>query len=94
MTRLEKIVRAFYICWNGPDCKRYRLPVTAKDPLQEIPGVGPRFCVVLRELGIERVSDLKDRDPLLLYDRLCTMDGGYVDRCVLYEFRCAVYYPS
>jgi len=44
--------------------------VAAQDPLQEVPGVGPRICVVLRELVIASMSGLKGRDPLLLYDRL------------------------
>lgn len=68
--------------------------MAAQDPLQKVPGVGPRNCVVLRELGIASVSGLKGRGPLLLYDRLCTIDGGYVDRCVLYVFRRAVYYAT
>lgn len=54
--------------------------MAAQGPLQEVPRVGPRICVVLRELGIASVSGLKGRDPLLLYDCLCTIDGGYVDR--------------
>ncbi len=65
-----------------------------KDPLQKIPHVGPRTATVLRELGVQQVSDLVGRDPLLLYERLCVMDGGYVDRCVLYVFRCAVYFAT
>lgn len=65
-----------------------------QDPLQAIPGVGPRTVTVLNDLGIHAVADLVGKDPLLLYDRLYTMDGGYVDRCVLYVFRSAVYYAS
>ena len=65
-----------------------------RDPLQEIPGVGPRTSTVLRGLGIERVSDLVGADPAQLYERQCVIEGGYVDRCVLYVFRSAVYYAS
>ena len=64
------------------------------DPLQEIPGVGPSISAVLRALGIERVADLERRDPEQLYQRLCVLQGEPVDRCVLYVFRCAVYYAT
>ena len=66
---------------------------TRKDPLQTIPGVGPRTAEDLRALGIRRVSDLRDRDPERLYARLVRLNGPQ-DRCVLYVFRCAVYYAS
>lgn len=29
-----------------------------------------------------------------MYLRLCAQEGAHVDRCVLYVFRCAVYYAS
>lgn len=48
---------------------------------------------MLREAGIRRVTDLRGRDPERLYRRLCTR-RGHVDRCVLYTFRCAVYFAS
>ncbi len=62
--------------------------------LREIPGIGPSMEQVLRDLGIHRVSDLRGRDPEELYDRLCHLRGAHMDRCVLYVFRCAVYYAS
>ena len=62
--------------------------------LQEIPGVGPSIAKDLWGLGIKKVSDLKRRDPERLYRRLCQQEGQHVDRCVLYVFRCAVYYAS
>ncbi|MBN1594876.1 pathogenicity locus, partial [candidate division FCPU426 bacterium] len=48
----------------------------------------------LWELGIRRVSDLPGQDPEKMYLRLCAQKGGRVDRCVLYVFRCAVYFAS
>lgn len=60
--------------------------------LQEIPGVGPSLANDLFILGIRRVSDLKKKDPEKLYRRLEAHVGQHVDRCVLYVFRCAVYY--
>jgi hypothetical protein len=68
--------------------------MVSRDPLQEIPGVGPSISADLRGLGIERVADLVGRDPVQLYGRQCAIQGGYVDRCVLYVFRCAVYYAT
>jgi hypothetical protein len=66
---------------------------TARDELQTIPGVGPSIAADLRRLGIRRVSDLKARNPERLYARMCR-ESGPQDRCLLYVFRCAVYYAS
>ena len=68
--------------------------MTQRDPLQEIPGVGPSISADLKSLGIERVGDLTGADPQALYERLCVQHGGPIDRCVLYVFRCAVYYAT
>ena len=62
--------------------------------LQVISGVGPSIAKDLWGLGIKKVSDLKGHDPERLYRRLCKLEGHHVDRCVLYVFRCAVYYAS
>lgn len=62
--------------------------------LQQIPGVGPSLADKLILLGITKVSDLKGVNPEELYQRLCKLKGQHVDRCVLYVFRCAVYYAS
>jgi hypothetical protein len=62
--------------------------------LQEIPGVGPSIARDLCDLGVQRVADLRGADPEQLYRRLCTLRGVPVDRCVLYVFRCAVYYAG
>ncbi|MGH7591143.1 MAG: helix-hairpin-helix domain-containing protein [Gemmatimonadales bacterium] len=65
-----------------------------KDPLQLIPGIGPSLAADLRLLGIRTVSGLKGRDPDRLYRRLERLTGGPQDRCVLYTFRCAVYFAE
>lgn len=62
--------------------------------LQEIPGVGRAIAQDLWQLGIRSVRDLKDQDPKGLYRRLCVQEGTQVGRCMLYVFRCAVYYAS
>lgn len=62
--------------------------------LRRIPGIGVSLARDLLSLGIRRVSDLKAGDPQALYDRLCEQTGQHQDRCVLYTFRCAVYFAS
>jgi hypothetical protein len=73
---------------DGPRFKR------KVDELQAIPGIGPSLAEDLRSLGVKRVVDLKGRDPKRLYDRLNELTGVRQDPCVLYTFRCAVYYAS
>ena len=64
------------------------------DDLQTIPGIGPSMAQDLRSLGIYRVRELVGQDPSLLYKRLCQIHGMHVDRCVLYVFRCAIYFAT
>lgn len=63
---------------------------TQKSDLTSIPGVGKNMADHLNALGVERVEDLKGQDPEALYARECAMQGGTVDRCVLYVYRLAV----
>lgn len=72
--------------------RRQRRP--PRDELQTIPGIGPAMAIDLRDLGIRRVTDLKGRDPERMYQRLIALRGAHQDRCVLYVFRCAVYFAS
>jgi hypothetical protein len=65
-----------------------------KQDLESIPGVGSSIAKDLKDLGFERVTDLVDQDPQLMYDRLCSIRGMQMDRCLLYVFRCAVYFAS
>ncbi len=62
--------------------------------LRVIPGVGPSIARDLEDLGFCRVDDLRGADPEAMYERLGTLRGSHVDRCMLYVFRCAVYYAS
>ena len=62
--------------------------------LQQIPGVGPSIAGDLQGIGITSIAELKDGDPQALYDRVCKATGQIQDRCLLYVFRCAVYYAS
>ena len=62
--------------------------------LQEIPGVGKSIAQDLYDLGICKIADLKNKDAEGMYKQLCTIRGQHIDRCMLYVFRCAVYYAS
>ena len=61
---------------------------------RRIPGVGKQIAEDLWQLGFRQVSDLKGRDPEQLYLDHCELMGCKVDRCMLYVFRCAVYFAS
>ncbi|ETA68142.1 holliday junction resolvasome, DNA-binding subunit [Methanolobus tindarius DSM 2278] len=67
---------------------------TVTKELMIIPGVGKKIADDLWNLGIRGVSELKNRDPENLYRQLCDFQGMHVDRCMLYVFRCAVYFAS
>ena len=62
--------------------------------LESIPGVGPSIAEDLRVLGYRTIADLKDQNPQYMYDKLCALQGAKLDRCLLYVFRCAVYFAS
>ncbi len=61
---------------------------------QTIPGVGKSIAQDFFNIGLRSIDDLKGNDPEELYDQLCQYQGMHVDRCMLYVFRCAVYYAS
>ena len=65
-----------------------------RDPLQVIPGIGVAGAGDLRALGIEQVDQLPGRDPEDLYAGMKEIQGPTLDRCVLYVFRCAVYFAE
>lgn len=62
--------------------------------LRRIPGVGPTIARDLLRLGIRTVPELRGADPQALYEALCRDQGMHVDRCMLYVFRCAVYFAG
>lgn len=59
-----------------------------------IPGVGKSIAEDLWNIGLRSLQDLKEQNPEELYNALCLQQGQHVDRCMLYIFRCAVYYAS
>jgi len=62
--------------------------------LQNIPGVGPNIAQDLVDIGIKSISDIRDKNPDKLYQKLIKLRGQPVDRCVLYVFRCAAHFAS
>jgi hypothetical protein len=67
---------------------------THRDELQRIPGVGPSIAKDLRGLGIRKIADLKGRSPQRMFERSNQLRGVVQDRCLLYVFRCAVYFAE
>jgi len=61
--------------------------------LTTIPGVGKSIAKDLENIGVKKVEDLKGNDPQKLYEKL-NQKFGHQDRCILYVFRCAVYFAS
>ena len=62
--------------------------------LQTIPGVGKSISQDLVDIGIKSVSDLKGKNPEVLYEKSNRLAGAKQDRCLLYVFRCAVYFAE
>jgi hypothetical protein len=62
--------------------------------LQKIPGVGKSIAQDLYNLGYRSIDELKTAEPIMMYERLCIKAGKHLDRCLLYTFRCAVYFAS
>lgn len=60
--------------------------------LQEIPNIGPSLAESLGRAGIKRPTQLKGKDPYVLYARLCKRTGVRHDPCVLDTFISAVRY--
>ena len=87
---------------NSPNIRiSYRVYMNNKDhkhnvlaEFRHIPGVGKTIAEDLWQLGIRSLSDIEKANPEELYEALCVLQKTRVDRCMLYVFRCAVYYAS
>jgi hypothetical protein len=62
--------------------------------LMKIPGVGKSIANDLRMINIVKIDDLKGKDPEILFDQSNRVAGSVQDRCLLYVFRCAVYFAE
>lgn len=67
---------------------------TEASDLQSIPGVGKSIAQDLVNIGITKVTDLDGKDPEELFNKSNSQVGVIQDRCLLYVFRCAVYYAE
>jgi len=70
------------------------LEKAALKELQTIPGVGKAVAMDLLRLGYTSVSALKGENPELMYVRHNDERGVVQDICMLYTFRCAVYFAE
>jgi predicted RecB family nuclease len=59
-----------------------------------IPGVGKSIATDLWNIGITAIADLQGKDPEVLYGLSNKYAGAVQDRCLLYVFRCAVYFAE
>lgn len=66
----------------------------AVSEFRRIPGVGKSIADDFNDLGYTKVDDLIGLDPEQLYLDLCKYKGCHVDRCMLYVFRCSVYFAE
>lgn len=62
--------------------------------LTKIPGVGKSIATDLYNINIRVIDDLVGRSPEDLYRQSNELVGCIQDRCLLYVFRCAVYYAE
>jgi len=62
--------------------------------LMQIPGVGKSIANDLFNIGINNVAGLKNKNPEKLYEKSNRFAGVVQDRCLLYVFRCAVYFAG
>ena len=62
------------------------------DALLMVPSIGKSLAQDLRKLGVSSVGALARRNPERLYKELNRLTGAIQDPCVLYSFRCAVYF--
>ena len=66
----------------------------SRKELMTIPGIGKSIASDLLRIGIKSITDLKGKDPEVLYQQSNDVAGVVQDRCLLYVFRCAVYFAS
>lgn len=62
--------------------------------LTTIPGVGKSIAFDLWNIGIKEADQLKGKDAVQLYELSNKQAGTVQDRCLLYVFRCAVYFAE
>ena len=59
-----------------------------------MPSVGKSVSIDLWNLGFRSIAELKGQNPSALYAKLNHITGLKHDICMLYTFRCIVYYAT
>lgn len=54
-------------------------------------GIGKKMVLMLNEIGVEEVVDLKGKNLFELYEDICDKWGERMDLCVFYMYCCVVY---
>ena len=70
------------------------MPNTQKNELLSIPGVGFSISKDIIDLGIHSVTELRNKNAQKMYDDLIALRSEHQDKCILYVFRCAIYYSE
>jgi nucleotidyltransferase/DNA polymerase involved in DNA repair len=73
--------------------KSHKLKRKSSD-LQIIPGIGKSIEKNLNDIGIFSITDLCNKDAEKLFDMSNRKVNKIQDRCLLYVFRCAVYFAN
>lgn len=60
--------------------------------LKSIQGIGSSIAQKLNAIGVFHVDDLEEQNPEQLYIAFHKFAGKTQDPCLLYVFRCAVYF--
>lgn len=65
---------------------------TAKEvkKFQDIPNIGPAMARDFGLLGLKVPKDLRGKNPLLLYKKMCLISGVRQDPCVLDTYTAAI----
>lgn len=61
---------------------------------QSIPSIGKACALDLWNIGLRSITDLAGQNPRKLYEKLNKITGVNHDICMLYTFRCAVYFAT
>jgi hypothetical protein len=64
------------------------------DFLTAVPGIGKSIANDLRQIGVKSIEDLQGKNPEKLYQLSNKLVGKIQDRCLLYVFRCGVYFAE
>ena len=61
---------------------------------QTLPSIGKAGSLDLWNMGFRSITELEGQNPRELYERLNKITGMKHDICMLYTFRCIVYYVT